>query len=118
MTDARLPTNAAEYLESLMYAGQSVLKKLDDTLVSAVGVSGKDEDPSPQIFPFGLIADLQREHLRQLKEFWRSWNAAFLQAFAGGIYSTTELAQGDKRFKDNTWQVEPYYDLLKQAYLL
>ena len=36
MTDARLPTNAAEYLESLMYAGQSVLKKLDDTLVSAV----------------------------------------------------------------------------------
>jgi polyhydroxyalkanoate synthase len=118
MTDARLPTNAAEYLESLMYAGQSVLKKLDDTLVSAVGVSGKDEDPSPQIFPFGLIADLQREHLRQLKEFWRSWNAAFLQAFAGGIYSTTELAQGDKRFKDNAWQVEPYYDLLKQAYLL
>lgn len=118
MTDARLPTNAAEYLESLMYAGQSVLKKLDDTLVSAVGVSGKDEDPSPQIFPFGLIADLQREHLRQLKEFWRSWNAAFLQAFAGGTYSTTELAQGDKRFKDNAWQVEPYYDLLKQAYLL
>lgn len=118
MTDARLPTNAAEYLESLMYAGQSVLKKLDDTLVSAVGVSGEDGDPSPQIFPFGLIADLQREHLRQLKEFWRSWNATFLQAFAGGIYSTTELAQGDKRFKDNAWQVEPYYDLLKQAYLL
>ena len=28
------------------------------------------------------------------------------------------LARGDKRFKDEVWQEMPYYDLLKQAYLL
>ncbi len=118
MTDPRLPTNAAEYLESLMYSGQSVLRKFDDALVSAAGVGENGEEPSRQIFPFGLIADLQREQLRQIKEFWRFWNSAFLQAFSGGNHPVAELSKGDKRFKDNAWQMEPYYDLLKQAYLL
>ena len=29
-----------------------------------------------------------------------------------------EPARGDKRFKDDAWQETPYYDLLKQSYLL
>ena len=30
----------------------------------------------------------------------------------------SEPARGDKRFKDDAWQDTPYYDLLKQSYLL
>ena len=42
----------------------------------------------------------------------------FLQMFAGGAHSSVALAQGDKRFKDASWREQPYYDLLKQSYLL
>jgi polyhydroxyalkanoate synthase len=42
----------------------------------------------------------------------------FLQMFAGGAHSSVALAQGDKRFKDASWREQPYFDLLKQSYLL
>jgi polyhydroxyalkanoate synthase subunit PhaC len=42
----------------------------------------------------------------------------FLQTFAGGAHSSVALAQDDKRFKDASWREQPYYDLLKQSYLL
>jgi polyhydroxyalkanoate synthase len=38
--------------------------------------------------------------------------------FAGGAHSDVAAARGDKRFKDEVWQEMPYYDLLKQSYLL
>src|SRR3984893_7170556 len=41
-----------------------------------------------------------------------------LQTFAGGAHSGVALARGDKRFKDDAWHEMPYYDLLKQTYLL
>ena len=65
--------------------------------------------------PFTLIADLQREYFRQL---WRFWNTTFLQTVAGGAHSNAALAKGDKRFKDDAWHDQPYYELLKQSYLL
>ena len=67
------------------------------------------------LFPFALIADLQREYLKQI---WRLWNAMFLQTFSGGAHADVALAKGDKRFKDASWREQPYYDLLKQTYLL
>jgi polyhydroxyalkanoate synthase len=70
---------------------------------------------SGQFFPFTLFADLQREYFTQL---WRFWNSVFLQNIAGGAHSSDALPRGDKRFKDDAWQEMPYYDLLKQSYLL
>ena len=68
-----------------------------------------------QFFPFTLFVDLQREYFAQL---WKFWNSVFLQNFADGAHSDVALARGDKRFKDEAWQEMPYYDLLKQSYLL
>ena len=34
------------------------------------------------------------------------------------MHSDVALAKGDKRFKDASWTEEPYYDLLKQTYLV
>jgi polyhydroxyalkanoate synthase len=45
-------------------------------------------------------------------------DTTFLSTFAGGAHSGIALAQGDKRFKDASWREQPYYDLLKQSYLL
>jgi len=99
-----------------MRTGQDAMKQFDDALVSAAGVGTKDHRTSGgQFFPFTLFVDLQREYFTQL---WRLWNSVFLQNFAGGVHSDIALARGDKRFKDEVWREMPYYDLLKQSYLL
>ena len=116
MTSTGPSTEAQGYLESLMHAGQDAMKQFDHALVSAAGVGTKESlSSSGHFFPFALIADLQREYVKQL---WRVWNGAFLRNFAGGAHSDVAAARGDKRFKDEVWQEMPYYDLLKQSYLL
>ena len=81
-----------------------------------MGVSRKAPSSSANpLFPFTLVADLQREYF---KELWQFWNTMFLRSFAGGEHSGVALAQGDKRFKDESWREQPFYDLLKQSYLL
>ena len=116
MTSTLPSDNAQGYLDDLMRAGQDAMKQFDDALVSAVGVGTKESLSSGRLlFPFSFIADLQREYFKQL---WQFWNGAFLQTFAGGAHSDVAQARGDKRFKDEVWQEMPYYDLLKQSYLL
>jgi polyhydroxyalkanoate synthase subunit PhaC len=116
MNDSTSSTDATTYLENLMRAGQDAAKQFDDALALAMGVRGEEQSSSANsLFPFAMIVDLQREYLRQL---WQFWNSIFLQSFAGGAHSGVALAQGDKRFKDASWREQPYYDLLKQSYLL
>ena len=115
MTSIPPSDDAPSYLERLMRAGQDATKQFDDALASAVGVRGKDANQSGQFsFPFGPIADLQREYFTQL---WRFWNMTFLQTISGGTHSDAS-GKFDKRFKDEAWSEQPYYELLKQSYLL
>ena len=104
--------DAKGYLENLMRAGQDTVKQFDDALATVAGVQSEE---SASFFPFGWIVDLQRDYL---KEVWRLWNAMFLQTYSGGTHSDIALAKGDRRFKDASWREQPYYDLLKQTYLL
>ena len=70
MTSTPPPVDAQEYLENLMRAGQDAMKQFDDALVSAAGVGTKDSLSSGRLlFPFALIADLQREYFKQLWQF-------------------------------------------------
>jgi len=108
--------DAKGYLESLMRAGQDAVKQLDDALATAAGVQSEASASSERLFfPFGWIVDLQRDYL---KEVWRLWNAMFIQTYSGGTHSDIAPAKGDRRFKDASWREQPYYDLLKQTYLL
>jgi polyhydroxyalkanoate synthase len=116
MTSMPPSADAPNYLESLMRAGQDAMKQFDDALASAAGVRGREANPAGQyVSLFGLIADLQREYFRQL---WRFWNTTFLQAIPGGTLLTAASANPDKRFKDDAWNEQPYFELLKQSYLL
>ena len=116
MTSTLPPVDTPGYLENLMRAGQDALRQFDDALASAVGVRGKEANPPGQsLSPFKLIADVPREYFTQL---WRVWNTMFLQAIAGGTQSNAASSRGDKRFKDDAWHDQPYYELLRQAYLL
>jgi polyhydroxyalkanoate synthase len=108
--------DAKGYLENLMRAGQDTVKQFDDALATVAGVQSEESASSERFFlPFGWIVDLQRDYL---KEVWRLWNAMFLQTYSGGTHSDIALAKGDRRFKDASWREQPYYDLLKQTYLL
>jgi poly[(R)-3-hydroxyalkanoate] polymerase subunit PhaC len=63
-----------------------------------------------------VIADLQREYLKQI---WRAFGTrCSFRHFSGGTHVGVALTKGDKRFKDASWREQPYYDLLKQTYLL
>ena len=116
MTSTPPSADAQSYLENLMRTGRDAMKQFDDALASAAGVAPKDSLSSGRLlFPSAVIADLQREYFKQL---WQSWNSMILQTFAGGAHSSVALARGDRRFKDDAWQEMPYYDLLKQTYLL
>jgi polyhydroxyalkanoate synthase len=109
------PADATGYLENLMRAGQDAVKRLDDALATAAGVQSEESASERLFFPFGLIVYLQRDYLKQV---WRLWNAMFLRTYSGGAHSDIALAKGDRRFKDASWREQPYYDLLKQTYLL
>jgi polyhydroxyalkanoate synthase subunit PhaC len=105
MTSTGPSTEAQDYLESLMHAGQDAMKQFDHALVSAAGVGTNESfSSSSHFYPLALIADLQREYFKLL---WRFWNAAFLQNFAGGVHSDVAAARGDKRFKDEAWHEMP-----------
>lgn len=101
------------YLESLMQAGQQSMQRFDEAL-AAMGLQGTPT-ASASSSPFSLALDMQREYLTQV---WKFWNSTAIQTFASGVPADTQPARGDRRFKDEAWQSQPLYHLLKQSYLL
>jgi polyhydroxyalkanoate synthase subunit PhaC len=108
--------DAKGHLETLMLAGQDAVKQFDAALATAAGVENEEtaslEGP---LAPFEFIISFQREYLKQV---WRLWNAMFLETYSGGAHSDIALANGDRRFEDASWREQPYYDLIRQTYLL
>ncbi|MBR0695503.1 alpha/beta hydrolase [Bradyrhizobium lablabi] len=92
------------------------MKQFEDALAAAMGVPAKRSMPMGQVFsPVAFIADMHHQYFTQ---FWRAWNAALVRTFTFGTHAAIQPAGSDKRFKDEAWQETPYYDLLKQSYLL
>jgi polyhydroxyalkanoate synthase len=111
-----LQNDPSDYLRNLMEAGQRSAQQFDDALALTMGVDNRNGAPangapSPLLF----VIEMQREFITRL---FRFWTESFLQMLAVGTHSSIEPARGDKRFKDEAWQEAPYYDLLKQSYLL
>ena len=108
------PNGPSAYLESLMQAGQQATKRFDDALTAAMGIddnSDKDEKASP----FTVVTTLQQQIWSPVLDFWRGYLKEKPEA---GSKSPTRAPRGDRRFKDEVWSQSPYYDLLKQSYLL
>jgi polyhydroxyalkanoate synthase len=112
MASPSAPGGPSAYLESLMQAGQQATRQFDDALAAAMGVDGKPgkgEDMSP----FALAANLQRQLWWPVLDFWRG----FLNGKPTEGAALSAKAR-DRRFKDEAWSHSPFYDLLKQSYLL
>ena len=104
------PIGSPAYLVSLMRAGQQSMKQFDDAIVSAMGVENvpATRDASS---PFAVAANMQRQYWSQIADFWR-----------GILVKRPETGTGpqrrDRRFQDEAWQHSPYYNLIKQSYLM
>src|SRR5215813_8734083 len=109
MDNPSSPSGSSAYFESLMKAGQQSMKQFDDALAAAMGVHGNVA--TSETSPFTMFPDY-------VTQAWRFWNAAVINTLSAGMQSSVEPSRGDKRFKDDAWQHSPYYDLLKQSYLL
>src|SRR5215471_5020979 len=109
MDNSSSPGGSSAYFESLMKAGQQSMKQFDDALAAAMGVHGKAA--TSEMSPFTMFPDY-------VTQAWRFWNAAVINTLSAGMQSSIQPSRGDKRFKDDAWHQSPYYDLLKQSYLL
>ncbi len=104
------PDGSSEYLESLMRAGQQSMKQFDDALASAMGVEGKPATRDASS-PFAIAANLQRQYWSQVVDFWKG---ILLMGSATGA----QPSRRDRRFQDEAWNHSPYYELIKQSYLM
>lgn len=104
------------YLQNLMQAGEQSVRRFDEALALAVGLeSGDGVRRDGLSSPIAFIAEMHRQYMLQLSRFWAE---LFIRALTLGAYSSVEPEAADKRFRDEVWREAPYYDLLKQAYLL
>lgn len=63
----------------------------------------------------GRLMEAQSEYYQQMMALWQTTT----QRLQGeNVAPVIEPPPGDKRFKDDIWQENPYYDFLKQSYLL
>jgi polyhydroxyalkanoate synthase len=111
MDSTRSPNDPSGYLESLMQAGQQSFKQFDDAMAAAMGLGDKPKEQETS--PLVAAANLQRDAVLQ---FWKFWNTTLVKAL--GVEGNVQPGKGDRRFKDDAWAATPYYDLLKQSYLL
>lgn len=115
MNSPTSPNDLSAYLESLMQAGQQSTKLFDEALATAMGVHG-DQAISAEgtRSPFAASLQFQRELMTTA---WQFWSSAAKQVLAFNGQPELEPARGDRRFRDESWQTTPFYDLLKQSYL-
>ncbi|MGY8667061.1 class I poly(R)-hydroxyalkanoic acid synthase [Bradyrhizobium sp. UFLA05-109] len=114
MNSPSLQGSPSAYLESLMKVGQQTAKQFDEALAATMGVDGKPEQDEKRS-TFAVAVGLQQQYWLPVLDFWRG----FLN---GGSVRNDDASgrsqRGDRRFKDEAWSHSPYYDLLKQTYLL
>src|SRR5246127_378266 len=114
MDSPSAPGGPSAYLESLMQAGQQATRQFDDALATAMGVEGKLAK-GEVMSPFAAAANLQRQFWLPAIDFWRGF---FTGKPTEGATSSAKAPRGDRRFKDEAWNHSPFYELLKQSYLL
>jgi polyhydroxyalkanoate synthase len=107
-------SSPSDYLESLMRAGEEANKHFDDAIAAAMGLESKPAATQP-ISPFAAAASLQQQYWAPVLDFWRGF---FETKPAAGANAGVQSSRGDRRFKDEAWSHSPYYDLIKQSYLL
>src|SRR3954464_2431543 len=116
MSQSAPQPNPQEYLQSLMQAGQDVVQQFERALSGGAVIAASDLK-WPATTPTSVMEmfDLQRRYFEQMGQLWSS----FLPGLSGeDRMPIVAPPKGDNRFRDEAWQKEPYYDAVKQSYLI
>jgi polyhydroxyalkanoate synthase len=110
-SDAEAPSGGFSQAPFLQ-AGQALL---DGFLAAAGNRPGSGAELAQLSLQSQRIAALQMDYVRQLAELW----TATLRRQQGADYRPVASPEpGDRRFAGAEWRDNPYYDYLKQQYLL
>src|SRR6266480_2797627 len=93
-----------EYVSSFTQANQSLMLHLATEVLSEGGRSGDFQR-------FAELAQVQQDYLQQMGVLWLN---TMMRSTAESIQPT----KGDPRFAAEDWQETPFYDFLKQSYLI
>ena len=77
------------------------------------GMAGPASPSAPSV-DAQRLADLQREHLQRQFQLWQS----LLLAGKGAAPPQVDAEPGDRRFASPEWRESPYFDYVRQSYLL
>jgi len=102
-------------LQGLIQAGQDVVQQFERAL-SGGNVIAPSDIKWPAATPTSVadLFDLQRRYFEQMGQLWGS----FLTPPGAERKPVAAPAKGDNRFRDEAWQKDPYYDAVKQSYLI
>jgi polyhydroxyalkanoate synthase subunit PhaC len=116
MSQSAPQPNPQEYLQNLMQAGQDVVQQFERALAGGNVIAASDlKWPAATPTSVTEMFDLQRRYFEQMGQLWSS----FLPGLSGDERKPVVAPpKGDNRFRDEAWQKEPYYDAVKQSYLI
>ena len=99
-----------------------------ESLDRSVDQAGKRLKPDPlnAVPAMSKVAQDYLDHPQKMMEaatkYWAEqaelWNRVARRAMGEEVEPLIEPDRGDRRFKDEAWQQNPYFDYLKQSYLL
>src|SRR4051794_39357007 len=128
MAEPQVP-DGLNYLQSLMQTGQELMQQFEHALAAQTAANAAAVKQATAaaplqpnaVFPaFGpgaesltKFAEMQRRYAEEMANLW---NANFLQPIMGEPKPVAGAAK-DKRFRDEAWEEQPFFNLLKQSYL-
>jgi len=118
----QLSRNVARYIEE----GGKVLAALMKPHETGEAKPGGGEELTDMLTTLGRVAeyyvsDGQRAFKAQAElsgQFLNLWSSTLLRLQGEASAPVAPSAPGDKRFADPDWQANPYFDFVKQAYIL
>ncbi|MBK7135139.1 MAG: class I poly(R)-hydroxyalkanoic acid synthase [Rhodocyclales bacterium] len=106
------PQPDAAAMQNLFQAGQAFAQGFMNFMTQQQGAQAGQAAPAPQFPQNEAIAGLQKEFAARHVALWQG----MLQRGQGGAPAASAVA--DKRFAAPEWSDSPYFDYLRQAYLL
>jgi polyhydroxyalkanoate synthase subunit PhaC len=129
MAETQTPTDGLNYLQSLMQTGQELMQQFEHALAAQTAANEAAMKQAAAAAPlqpnaffpsfgpgaesFTRFAEMQRRYAEEMASLW---NANFLQPIMGEPKPVAG-APRDKRFRDEAWEEQPFFNLLKQSYL-
>jgi polyhydroxyalkanoate synthase subunit PhaC len=111
------PTDVAQAMQGMLQASQAATQQFFQFLVRqpAVMQTKASLPPSLPMPDSKVLEELQHTFTARHTELW---TRLFSQKPGEKIQPVVEGVRSDRRFKDEAWEKSPFYDYLRQAYLI